>query len=28
MAIASESLRTFLDGFRLWFEDLWHSITG
>jgi uncharacterized membrane-anchored protein len=28
VAIASESLRTFLDGFRLWFEDLWHSITG
>jgi uncharacterized membrane-anchored protein len=28
MAIASESLRTFLDGFRLWFEDLWHSIAG
>ena len=28
MAIASESLRTFLDGFRLWFEDLWHSVTG
>jgi uncharacterized membrane-anchored protein len=28
MAIASESLHTFLDGFRLWFEDLWHSISG
>ena len=28
MAIASESLRTFVDGFRLWFEDLWHSVTG
>jgi uncharacterized membrane-anchored protein len=28
MAIASESLHTFLDGFRLWFEDLWHSIAG
>jgi uncharacterized membrane-anchored protein len=28
MAIASESLHTFIDGFRLWFDDLWHSITG
>ena len=28
MAITSESLQTFLDGFRLWFEDLWHSIAG
>jgi uncharacterized membrane-anchored protein len=27
MAIASTSLRTFLDGFRLWFEDVWHSVT-
>jgi uncharacterized membrane-anchored protein len=24
MAIASESLKTFLDGFRLWFEQLWN----
>jgi uncharacterized membrane-anchored protein len=28
MTLASESLRVFLDGFRLWAEDLWNSITG
>ena len=29
MTFTSESLRVFLDGFRLWFvENVWHSITG
>ena len=29
MTFTSESLRVFMDGFRLWFvENIWHSITG
>ncbi len=29
MTFASQSLRVFVDGFRLWFvENIWHSITG
>jgi uncharacterized membrane-anchored protein len=29
MTFTSESLRVFMDGFRLWFvENVWHSITG
>ena len=29
MTFTSESLRVFVDGFRLWFvENVWHSITG
>jgi uncharacterized membrane-anchored protein len=28
MTLESDSMRLFVDGARLWFEDLWHAVTG
>ena len=28
MTLKSDSLRLFVDGARLWFQDLWHAVTG
>ena len=28
MTIASDSLRVFLDGFRLWIQDRWETLTS